>query len=55
VTLKGNEKIKGEKPTKKAKNSKNMGTAASKKKVRAEQASNGATAMRALQSCTVRY
>jgi hypothetical protein len=46
VTLKRkrNKKIEGEdsKPTKKAKNSKNMGTAASKKKVRVEQASNGA-------------
>jgi hypothetical protein len=51
---KGSEDIEGEKSAKKVKRSKNPGTAASKKKVRLEQAS-GATTMRALRSRTVRY
>ncbi|KAJ7823302.1 hypothetical protein B0H14DRAFT_2597955 [Mycena olivaceomarginata] len=51
---KGSEDIEGEKSAKKVKRSKNPGMAASKKKVRMEQAS-GATTMQALRSCTVRY
>jgi hypothetical protein len=56
LTLKrrGSEKIEGEKPAKKLKNSKNLGTTASKKKVWVKQGTNGYMTMRALQSCTVR-
>ncbi|KAJ7728181.1 hypothetical protein B0H14DRAFT_2640760 [Mycena olivaceomarginata] len=55
LTLKrrGSEKIEGEKPAKKLKNSKNLGTTASKKKVWVKQGTNGYMTMRALQSCTL--
>jgi hypothetical protein len=57
LTLKrrGREKIAGEKPAKKVKNSKNLGMTVSKKKVQVEQATNGAMTMRALWSRTVRF
>jgi hypothetical protein len=51
---KGSEDIEGEKSAKKVKRSKNPGMAASKKKVRVEQAS-GTTTVRVLRSRTVQY